>query len=157
MSYTSHLLLLLDTIISQDATEIDSVMRLVINEIRAVGIQLNKSEVADPLHCTDHLCRVIHALTMAKPGIVRIASANDGSLPLHFAASLGKPEVAELLLSQVSSLVLDVSPLKCVSFFFSFSAPASSIRKPLIFQTTKGRSPFTMRRGKDGSRWSASF
>ncbi|GAX22861.1 hypothetical protein FisN_24Lh148 [Fistulifera solaris] len=37
---------------------------------------------------------------MAKPGVERIASANDGSLPLHFAASLGKPEVAQLLLSQ---------------------------------------------------------
>jgi hypothetical protein len=105
MPYTSHLLLLLDTIISQDATEIESAMRLVINEIEAVGIQLSRSEVADPLHCTDHLCRVIHTLMMATPDIVRIASANDGSLPLHFAASLGKPEVAQLLLSQVSLTV----------------------------------------------------
>lgn len=105
MPETSLLLLLLDTIIGQDASEIRSVMRQVLNEIRSAGIEMSSwNEVADPLHSTDHLCRIIQALIQAKPGIVQIASSHDGSLPLHFAASLGKPKVAQFLLSQVSKL-----------------------------------------------------
>lgn len=102
MPDTSQLLLLLDTIISQDVSEVRSAMRQIVSEIEATGIELNMRDLGDPLNSTDLLCRTLHALIVAKPGIVRIASSHDGSLPLHFAASLGKPQVAQLLLAHVS-------------------------------------------------------
>jgi hypothetical protein len=48
------------------------------------------------------LARLVELLLMARPGLASEVSVGpDGSLPLHFAASLGDPEVARLVLDKV--------------------------------------------------------
>jgi hypothetical protein len=52
---------------------------------------------------SDALLNLVRALLEASPDLAGLPSTHDGSLPLHFAASLGDVRVASLLLDYVSS------------------------------------------------------
>jgi len=88
----SSLLRLIDGVISQSEEQIAAILR---------AEQLNEFTAAQVLAQDNVLCRVVLALPQA-----HIASEHDGSLPLHFAASLGKVSVAKIVYRQVRRVFL---------------------------------------------------
>jgi ankyrin repeat protein len=87
------LLSLLDGILSQDVTQVQQAMSL-INKIVS-GPPIEES----PIRSAETLAMVIQRLLQHRPKFATVASGHDGSLPLHFAASIGNVQVASLLFS----------------------------------------------------------
>ena len=112
MSSPTPLLLLLDSILSQDEADVRSAVQGIVQRLRLVGIDLqlggggDDDDLALPLRSTESLCLIIQTVGVAFPAWAQTPS-DDGSLPLHFAASLGKPQVARLLLAQVRTNSID--------------------------------------------------
>ena len=101
---STPLLLLLDSVLSQDEDEVRNVMTDVSNRLRKAGVSLPpllQKDLIAPMRSTEALCMTIQALCATFPLLAQTCSEHDGSLPLHFAASLGKPAVAGLILAQV--------------------------------------------------------
>ena len=88
----SSLLLLLDGVMSVDeqstAPALEQIKKL------NPDFQCLKS----PLRSASALETIVEHLLKIKPELARVASESDGSLPLHFAASIGNIKVAALLL-----------------------------------------------------------
>jgi hypothetical protein len=97
MSETTPLLVLLDSVLSKNEEQLISVMEEI---AQLTGLQLE--DWSAPLRSDDCLCYVIQTLGQVHPSMASAPSEHDGSLPLHFAATLGKAQVAELLWSLVS-------------------------------------------------------
>lgn len=116
----SPLLLVLDGVLSQDEERVTQALReITLAHVLPLAI-VNNCSPSDLLATTtttttilesnasssssDALLNLLRALLDAAPSLAGIASSHDGSLPLHFAASLGDVRVASLLLDRVSSL-----------------------------------------------------
>jgi ankyrin repeat protein len=95
----SHLLLLLDGILSQDENSTLSALQQIETLVPSLGPLLG-SEHCNPLRSVSVLERVIEGLLRHHPHLAKVKSENDGSLPLHFAASIGNVRVAFLLMEQ---------------------------------------------------------
>jgi ankyrin repeat protein len=110
----SPLLLILDGVLSQDEDRVaQALQEIAIARVLPIPI-LNGSSPSDLMGTTgppttatsnasssDALLNFLRALLEATPSLAGIASSHDGSLPLHFAASLGDVRVASLLLDYV--------------------------------------------------------
>lgn len=123
MTSTTPLLLLLDSILSQEADRIRDAR----TRIRSV-VSKAATEKDDPTISPDRqliitaalqaaapidgpasvqcLLQDIDLLLTAFPQLASKASGHDGSLPLHFAASMGNVEVARRIFDSVSFLCL---------------------------------------------------
>ena len=106
MSDTSHpsnssLLKLLDGVLSQDQQCTDAAIEQMKKLDPGFDAGSGSSSGFDsPLQCASALENIIERLMKIKPDLARVASESDGSLPLHFAASIGNIKVAALLLKQ---------------------------------------------------------
>eukprot|EP00934_Nitzschia_sp_Nitz4_P008781 Nitzschia sp. Nitz4//scaffold208_size52459//17654//19495//NITZ4_006810-RA/size52459-processed-gene-0.24-mRNA-1//1//CDS//3329541651//8771//frame0 len=85
------LLLLLDGILSQDATRTEQALE----QLKAVA---PLPATGNPMTSGSALESILRALMRASPELAAGVSALDGSLPLHFAASIGNIRVAHILL-----------------------------------------------------------
>ena len=108
MTSTTPLLLLLDSFLSQDSERIREA-RARIRQIVANASDGNPALKAAALAPIDNrsassTCTLLQDVDMilaAFPNLASVASDHDGSLPLHFAASIGNVQVATRILSQV--------------------------------------------------------
>ena len=96
-------LLLLDSLLSQDASGIQSTLQTMRNElppsVTAAYLPYRFGQHAvDPAVIVQHLSVYLQTF----PCQAATASANDGSLPLHFAASYGDAVVAHVVWQAVS-------------------------------------------------------
>ena len=94
MVNTTPLLLLLDGILSQDEVATNDALRQLREIIPLPSLQ------ESPLRSASSLELIIRACMLHQPQLAEMSSKNDGSLPLHFAASIGNVLVAKLLLEQ---------------------------------------------------------
>jgi ankyrin repeat protein len=103
------LLLLLDGILSQDEQGTDTALRQIekldpafqyLQSIQTDSITgpSFSSEYESPLRSASALEEIVRRLLAINPYLAAVASESDGSLPLHFAASIGNIKVAALLL-----------------------------------------------------------
>lgn len=102
MASTTPLLRLLDCILSQDAERTRCTVRSICMDLKEVGRSLELD--TSPLMSAASLCTVIQELLSAFPQYAKIPSAHDGSLPIHFAASLGSVEAARIIIDAVSDI-----------------------------------------------------
>ena len=93
------LLFLLDGCLSRDEARVREALR----EIRGLhGVSLSSATGASsPCECPEALCDVLRSLLSVRPELCRMRSEHDGSLPLHFAASLGNVPAASIIYSKV--------------------------------------------------------
>lgn len=106
MSDSSHknnspLLLLLNGVLSQD----EQSTAAAIEQMKKIDPGFYSSSgrgpgLDSPLRCASTLERIVERLLKIQPELARVASESDGSLPLHFAASIGNIKVVTLLLEQ---------------------------------------------------------
>ena len=100
MASTTPLLLLLDGILSQDETRVDSAVREILPLLQTpFPLPPGESIVRN----RTLLYQLLYALLSARPDLCQIPSLHDNSLPLHFASSLGDVQVLNLILSTVSN------------------------------------------------------
>jgi hypothetical protein len=86
MTSTTPLLLLLDSILSQESERI----REARNRIRQVVAKVDPGLAARPVEQgPSFLIHDVDMLLTAFPNLASVQSSHDGSLPLHFAASIG--------------------------------------------------------------------
>jgi ankyrin repeat protein len=100
---SSPLLLLLDGMLSRDQARVDEALRTITGS--------STSTQPPPL------LEMLSTYLQASPEVAAIPSSHDGSLPLHFAASLGNVQVAELIWRYVSMLYLFVHTACLVKLF----------------------------------------
>lgn len=102
------LLLLLDGVLSQDEEKTGIALQQIekldptfqyLQSINSGSITGPGLEYNSPLRSPSALEGIIERLLTIKPHMARVASEIDGSLPLHFAASIGNIRVAALLLN----------------------------------------------------------
>jgi ankyrin repeat protein len=94
MSATTPLLCLLDAILSQDAVKTATALEQIQDLVNIGPLQ------ESPLRSASALEHIVQSLMMHHPYLAQVASSNDHSLPLHFAASIGNTRVAGLLLEK---------------------------------------------------------
>jgi len=115
MNTASHpnntpLLLLLDGVLSQDEESTDTALKQMAKlDPKFQYFQSSEAQPADsinfvfeyrsPLHSASRLEAIVERFLIVKPDLARVASESDGSLPLHFAASIGNIRVASVLLN----------------------------------------------------------
>lgn len=98
MTSTTPLLLLLDSVLSQEADRIRDAR----TRIREMVAKLNPALAARPApKGSSALLHDVEMLLTAFPNLASVESTHDGSLPLHFAASIGDVRVARRILTQV--------------------------------------------------------
>ncbi len=113
----SSLLLLLDGILSQDEqntiTALKQIKKLDPNCHYLKGIVEDSTpdfdlelEYESPLRSASALEGIIERVLTINPDLAKVASESDGSLPLHFAASIGNIKVAALLLQHYREAAL---------------------------------------------------
>ena len=134
MVSTTPLLLLLDGILSQDESQARSATSQMVDLVPSLGLEFpekfndgaeaSSSAVLPWLRSTERLTRVIRRLMEAFPLLASVPSKHDGSLPLHFAASIGNVHVARLLLE---------------NFPAAASQPNSKGKIPLHYAAREGR------------------
>lgn len=131
----SPVLLLLDNLLSQDAAGIQSVLHTMRHELPAAVVNaycLSSATQQQP--SPDTVAQHLSVYLQTFPHQAAVESANDGSLPLHFAASLGDVTLSQIVWQAVryetrralrnKRLILDLScgdricrtciPLLCV-------------------------------------------
>lgn len=134
---TTPLLLLLDGVLSKDEARVADAMNDILYTLRVYALW-NENLINDdpsqsaPLHYTEviespcnsaaSLERVLNALLDQYPHLAQIPSDHDGSLPLHFAASLGNVPAAVTILQSVS-LFFVLYPNFILSFCSNFIHP----------------------------------
>jgi ankyrin repeat protein len=94
MVNTTPLLLLLDGILSQDDARTNDALRQLCEMVPLPPLQESPLRSASSLELIIRMCMTHH------PQLAHIASTHDGSLPLHFASSIGNVRVAKLLMEQ---------------------------------------------------------
>jgi len=104
------LLFLLDGCLSRDEARVQEALQE-IHQLLGGGRPVSSSHPAAPpassfCDTPAALCQVLQALLAVRPEFCRMRSAHDGSLPLHFAASLGNVPAADILWKQVRCVVL---------------------------------------------------
>ena len=134
MVSTTPLLLLLDGILSQDESQARRATSQMVDLVPSLahefpenvndGAEASSSSVLSWLRSTERLTRVIRRLMEAFPRLASVPSKHDGSLPLHFAASIGNVQVARLLLE---------------NFPAAASQPNSKGKIPLHYAAREGR------------------
>ena len=92
------LLFLLDGCLSQDEERVQEALQEI---VEVIGTKRMPSLAASPCVCPQALCLVLTALLTVRPDFCRRPSEHDGSLPLHFAASLGNVQVAYIVFQKV--------------------------------------------------------
>lgn len=138
---TPPLLLLLDGALSQDAIRVDTALRQLSLFVAQQQQQHHPTQSTVPPPPPTHplllttipwvtgsellasplaLYRLLDALLHPFPFLAGQASSHDGSLPLHFAASLGDVNVARLLYERVRTM------FKLFFHFLSLSSPLFS-------------------------------
>jgi hypothetical protein len=98
MPATTPLLLLLDSVLSQDNERI----REARTRIRQLESNADGDAPLAPLETNFSLLDEVDMLLRFFPNVASVASSQDGSFPLHFAASIGHVKVASRILNQVS-------------------------------------------------------
>mmetsp|Transcript_37879 Transcript_37879/g.92191 ORF Transcript_37879/g.92191 Transcript_37879/m.92191 type:complete len:639 (-) Transcript_37879:782-2698(-) len=98
-SSASPLLLLLDGILSQDNETTQAAMEQIGQLDPKLTAYMSYHNMGSPIRSSAALEVVVDALMGRMPHLARVASDSDGSLPLHFAASIGNVRVASLLLT----------------------------------------------------------
>ena len=88
------LLFLLDGVLSQDVDRVGEAVR----EIGSLGCPV---PAISPCTSRVDLCEILSSLLGMYLRFASMRSEHDGSLPLHFAASLGVVSVAQIILAQV--------------------------------------------------------
>lgn len=88
------LLFLLDAILSQDAARTETALEQIQELVQIEPLQ------DSPLRSARALESIVSSLMMHHPHLAQVASSNDRSLPLHFAASIGNTRVSCLLLEK---------------------------------------------------------
>lgn len=68
-------------------------------EMKSIISLPDRTDLATAFPSAMALRKIVAALMKVKPGLAEIASQHDGSLPLHFAASVGDIPIAQLILS----------------------------------------------------------
>lgn len=105
MPERTPLLLLLDGILSQSEERAQPPLVEITRLLRESDVHLILPHPDISLtRSAANLLAVLEALLSVQPELVSFPSQRDGSLPLHFAASLGNVQVASLLLGKVCSL-----------------------------------------------------
>jgi ankyrin repeat protein len=105
MTSTTPLLLLLDSILSQEPDRIRQARARISETVEKAGITPNTFEeraLPSPGAAANNIVQDVKILLSAFPNLASVPSSHDGSLPLHFAASIGNVQVAHLLLQAVS-------------------------------------------------------
>lgn len=122
MTSTTPLLFLLDSVLSQEPARI----REGRTRIREVVAKVSPGLAARPVQqgC-DFLVQDVDMLLTAFPNLASVASTHDGSLPLHFAASIGNVKAATRILSQYPAAA---------------STPNTKGKIPLHYAAREGRS-----------------
>ena len=92
----SPLVQLLEGVHGKQRERIDEAMA----QIRAL-LKLSPSDRLDMDGTPDRLCNIVRLVLSRIPELACVVNPDDGSLPLHHAASLGDIAVTELLLSTV--------------------------------------------------------
>jgi hypothetical protein len=120
---TTPLLFLLDGVLSRDevrvATAVNEIAQLIHpHQLFPDGAN---TTAAHESPCTSQaaLCYILTCLLTHHPEFASMRSEHDGSLPLHFAASLGNVQVASIILSKVNDGVNRgfVDVYRCLSIF----------------------------------------
>ena len=153
MASKTPLLLILDGLLSRDEARVDSAVHEIRKELIQCGQALwlpvherSSADVpADVLFAIEELLRV-------KPEIASIPSDHDGSLPLHFAASLGSVEVAAYIFSKVRMRIRDLH-MQSILHTHAFHSTQPLPR----FPTKRERLRCTMQRAKVILLWSSSL
>ena len=96
------LLFLLDGCLSRDEDRVQEALQEIVEVMGPAGRM--PALAASPCVCPLALCQVLTALLAVRPDFCRLPSEHDGSLPLHFAASLGNVEVASIVFHKVRAL-----------------------------------------------------
>lgn len=99
------LLFLLDGCLSQDEDRVEEALQEIQEAMRGMPLP---PLGASPCVCPNTLCTVLTALLAVRPDFCRLASEHDGSLPLHFAASLGIVQVASIIFQKVRYVFCDL-------------------------------------------------
>jgi ankyrin repeat protein len=120
MVTASPLLLLLDSILSQDEARTSQALA----QIQAIVPLMKPWSEDNPMRSAVALESIVQTLMKHQPQLAQIASKHDSSLPLHFAASIGNIRVAHLLLEQ---------------FRDAASTPNSKGKIPLHYAAREGR------------------
>jgi ankyrin repeat protein len=123
MLATTPLLLLLDGILSQQTERTATALQQIEELVNIQPLQ------ESPLRSSRALESIVHALMIYDPQLARMASAHDGSLPLHFAASLGNIKIASLLLEKYRKGAV---------------TPNSKGKIPLHYAAREGRTDFVI-------------
>jgi ankyrin repeat protein len=115
----SPLLLILDGVLSQDEDRVAQALQEIalahvlpipiVNSCSPSALMGTGTSTTSASNSSDALLNFLRALLEATPSLAGIASSHDGSLPLHFAASLGDVRVASLLLDHVRLLLTCLS------------------------------------------------
>ena len=113
MAGSTPLLRLLNSVIAGERADVVSATREVEVLLERHQERLPFSDPSAPLESTEALCATVQMLCRVYPGLVQTESERDGSLPLHFAASLGIPQVASIIFSHVSSRLFPPEESKC--------------------------------------------
>jgi hypothetical protein len=102
MPATTTLLLLLDSVLSQDNERI----REARTRLRQLVSNAKGGAPLAPLDANFSLLDEVDMLLSYFPNVASVASTHDGSYPLHFAASIGQVKLATRIFNQVSSVGL---------------------------------------------------
>jgi ankyrin repeat protein len=94
MPAMTPLLFLLDAILSQNADRTTTALEQIQDLVNIGPLQ------ESPLRSASALEYIVQSLMIHHPHLAQVASSNDCSLPLHFAASIGNTRVAGLLLEK---------------------------------------------------------
>jgi hypothetical protein len=144
MPLTTPLLRLLDAVISQDDAQIEPATN-------AVRQTLLPFICIPELITTANLAEVIRLVLRHYPSLASASSIQDGSLPLHFAASLGNVGVASVLYSMVRMhlTAVDFTPISRCSLtqVSILSVPTSCCYSQ---QEGQNSSPLRSKRGSNG-------
>jgi hypothetical protein len=104
-STISPLLSLLDSVLSRDDARITEAVQSMQDLLQNNNTNDDKNnDVTDrlePCTSTATLCRILSLFLSKRPEMAAEPSDYDGSLPLHFCASLGKVSVANIVLQAV--------------------------------------------------------
>ena len=98
------LLFFLGGCLSRDADRVQEALEEIVEAMESAGCMV-PGLAASRCVCSAALRQVLNTLVALRPDFFRLPSEHDGSLPLHFAASLGNVEVASIVFHKVSELM----------------------------------------------------
>jgi hypothetical protein len=102
MPPTTPLLLLLDSFLSHDDEQIHDTISQVEELLKSSKRCSNLNTGSD--QALNFAGNIVYDLLETFPNLASVASAQDGSLPLHFAASLGDVNIASVIYHKVNNI-----------------------------------------------------